>query len=64
MALLPSNHPENFSSDPSHLIKSQTETASNVLDKLWERMCNSRSKGRDAEGIGKFLRALYENCGE
>ncbi len=56
--------PENFSNDLSHLIKSQTETESNALDKLWERMCNSRSKGRDAQRIGKFLRALYENCGE
>ena len=56
--------PENFSNDPSHLIQSQTETESNVSNKLWERMCNSRSKGRDAQGIGKFLRALYENCAE
>ena len=56
--------PANFSNDPSHLIQSQTEAESNVLDKLWERMCNSRSKGRDAQGIGKFLRALYENCEE
>ena len=56
--------PLNFSNDPSHLIQSQTEAESNVLDKLWERMCNSRSKGRDAQGIGKFLRALYEHCEE
>ena len=56
--------PENFSNDPSHLIQSQTEAESNVSNKLWERMCNSRSKGRDAQGIGKFLRALYENCAE
>lgn len=56
--------PQNFSNDLSHLIQSQTEAEFNVLDKLWERMCNSRSKGRDAQGIGKFLRALYENCGE
>ena len=56
--------PKNFSNDLSHLIQSQTETESNVLDKLWERMCNSRSKGRDAQGIGKFLRALYDNCGQ
>ncbi len=55
--------PENFSNDLSHLIQSQMEAESNVLDKLWERMCNSRSKGRDAQGIGKFLRALYDNCG-
>ena len=55
---------ENFSNDPNHLIQSQTGAESNVLDKLWERMCNSRSKGRDAQGIGKFLRALYENCAE
>ena len=54
--------PENFSNDWSHLIQSQTEAESNVLDKLWERMCNSRRKGRDAGEIGKFLRALYENC--
>ncbi len=56
--------PENFSNDPSHLIQSQTEAESNVLNKVWERMCNSRSKGRDAQGVGKFLRALYENCAE
>ena len=55
--------PENFSKDLSHLIQTQTEAESNVLHKLWERMCNSRSEGRDAQGVGKFLRALYENCG-
>lgn len=55
---------ENFSNDLSHLIQSQTEAASNVLDKVWERMCNSRNKGRDAQGIGKFIRALYDNCEE
>ena len=55
--------PKNFSNDLSHLIQSQTEAESNVLDKLWERMCDSRRKGRDAQDIGKFLRALYENCG-
>ena len=56
--------PSNFSNDVSHLIQSQTEAESNVLPKLWERMCNSRSKSPDAQGIGKFLRALYENCGK
>ena len=56
--------PQNFSNDPSHLIQSQTEAESKVLSKLWERMCNSRSKARDAQGVGKFLRALYENCSE
>lgn len=56
--------PEDFSKDLSHLIQSQREVESNVLDKVWERMCNSRREGRDAQGIGKFLRALYENCGE
>ena len=55
--------PENFSNDLSHLIQSQTEAESNVLNKVWERMCNSRSKGRDAQDTGKFLRALYDNCG-
>lgn len=56
--------PEDFSKDLSHLIRSQTAVESNVLDKVWERMCNSRRKGHDAQDIGKFLRALYENCGE
>ena len=58
--------PDNFSNDPSHLIQSQTETESNVLDKLWERMCDSRSKshGDAQQDIGKFLRALYDNCGQ
>lgn len=56
--------PINFSKDLSHLIQSQTEVESNMLDKLWERMCNSRTKSRDAQGVGKFLRALHENCGE
>ena len=55
---------EDFSNDPSHLIQSPTEAEFNVLHKLWERMCNSRNKGRDAQGIGKFIRALYENCAE
>ncbi|RKU08033.1 hypothetical protein C6503_23940 [Candidatus Poribacteria bacterium] len=52
--------PKNFSNDPSHLIQSQRK--SNVLSKHWERMCSSGKTGRDAQGIGKFLRALYENC--
>ena len=52
--------PKNFSNDPSHLIQSQIE--SNVLSKHWERMCSSGKTGRDAQGIGKFVRALYENC--
>ena len=54
--------PQNFSKDLSHLIQSDRVTASDVLDKIWKRMCDSRKKGRDAQGIGKFLRALYENC--
>ena len=54
---------EDFSNDLSHLIHSQTEAESNVLDKIWKRMCNSRRKGRDAQDVGKFLRALYDNCG-
>ena len=56
--------PKNFSNDLSHLIQSQADAESNTLDKLWERMCDSRRKGKDALGMGKFFRALYENCGE
>jgi hypothetical protein len=57
---------ENFSTNVSHLIQSQTEAESNVLNKLWERMCDSRRKGHgDAQqNLGAFLRALYENCGK
>ena len=56
--------PEGFSKNVSNLIQSQSEKESNVLNKLWERMCDSRSKRRgDAQqNIGSFLRALYENC--
>lgn len=54
--------PKDFSNDLSHLIHSQTTAESDVLDKIWKRMCNSRRKGRDAQDIGKFLRALYDNC--
>lgn len=62
--------PESFSNDWSNLIQSQTETESkreaesNMLDKIWKRMCSSRAKGSDAKDIGRFLRVLYENCGE
>ena len=61
---------ENFSNDWSNLIQSQTKTESkreaesNMLDKIWKRMCSSRTKESDAKDIGKFLRALYENCRE
>ena len=57
---------ENFSTNVSHLIQSQTEAESDVLNKLWERMCDSRRKGHgDAQqNLGTFLRALYENCGK
>ena len=43
----------------SDLIK-QHEYAD--LDTLWEQMCEGKGKANDAEGIGKFLRALYQNC--
>ena len=56
--------PGNFSNDLSHLIRYQTAAESNVLDKIWERMCSSRRIGHDAKDSGKFLRALYENCGK
>ena len=55
---------ENFSNDWSNLIQSQTKTESNMLDKIWKHMCSSSTKESDAKGIGKFLRALYENCRE
>ena len=62
--------PEKISNDWSDLIQSQTKTESereaesNMLDKIWKRMCSSRTKGSDAKNIGRFLRALYENCKE
>ena len=57
---------DNFSKNVSHLIQSETEAESKVFNKLWERMCDSRRKGRgDAQqNIGTFIRALYENCGK
>ena len=59
--------PENFLKDLSHLIQSQAERTSDMLPKLWERMGDSRDSGKKAsdaqQGIGKFLRALYDNCG-
>ena len=54
--------PEDFSNDLSHLIHSQTEAESDLLDKIWKRMCESRRKGRDAQDVGKFLRVLYDSC--
>lgn len=48
----------------SNLMYPQKEENRNALHELWERMCNSRRKGRDAHGIGRFLRVLYENCAE
>ena len=34
------------------------------LSALWDLMCASNGKVSDAEGIGKFLSTLYENCGK
>ena len=33
------------------------------LHTLWSNMCASKAETDDADGIGKFLSALYQNCG-
>ncbi len=44
------------------LKKSKDFSESDWLNKLWERMCNSRRKNGYSQGVGKFLHALYHNC--
>ena len=50
----------NFESGRFSALIEQHEYAD--LDTLWEKMCEGKGKANDAEGIGKFLRALYQNC--
>jgi hypothetical protein len=34
-----------------------------ALSKLWERMSDARVKDNNADGVGRFARALYDTCG-
>lgn len=50
--------------DFSNLIQTTTEVTPKTLNKLWERMSDGRGADSNANGIGKFLSALYYNCME
>ncbi len=36
----------------------------NVLNKLWKYMCSAKVKDKEADGVGKFVNALYTQCGK
>ena len=56
---------ENFTLQTfSNLTRPQREAEPNALNEVWKRMCNSRRRERDVQGVGRFLKTLYENCEE
>ena len=52
------------SKDFSNLIQPRKKEEPNAFNKLWERMSDGRGEVRNAQGLGKFLSALYNNCSE
>jgi len=41
-----------------------TKEQPHAMSLLWERMSNAKVKDADATGTGRFVRALYDNCGK
>jgi hypothetical protein len=55
--------PQNFTlSDFSNLILPAGKGDPHALDKLWERMCDAKVKDPTANGVGRFIHALYREC--
>lgn len=46
-----------------NLLLPITKERPRALTELWEKMSNARIKDTNAEGVGRFIRALYDNCG-
>lgn len=48
----------------SNLTLLRPEEDEHALTRLWERMCAAKVKDKDANGVGRFMHALYRECGE
>lgn len=47
-----------------NLILPEGKEYRNALSKLWEYMCGAKVKDQTANGFGKFINALYTQCGK
>jgi hypothetical protein len=48
----------------TNLLLPETKKQKHALTELWERMSDAKVKDTKAEGVGLFVRALYDACGE
>jgi hypothetical protein len=56
--------PQNFNLDAfGNLLLPITKQRPRALTELWEKMSNAKVKDVNAQGVGLFIRALYDNCG-
>ena len=56
--------PQSFDLDAfGNLLLPITKERPRALTELWEKMSNAKVKDTKAEGLGRFIRALYDNCG-
>lgn len=57
-------NPSGFKTDQfSNLTLLRPKEDERAINRLWERMCAARVKDKDANGVGKFIHALYRECG-
>ncbi len=47
-----------------NLLQSEKKEPDNGLNNLWARMCSAKVKDPNAVGVGRFFRALYDECGK
>ncbi|MBI3650564.1 MAG: hypothetical protein HY231_05895 [Acidobacteria bacterium] len=52
------------SGDFDNLTLANPDSHAHALTRLWERVCNARVRDHDADGVGKFIHALYRECRE
>jgi hypothetical protein len=56
--------PERFNREEfANLLLPVTKEYPSALSDLWERMSNAKVKDTNAEGVGRFVHALYRECG-
>ena len=48
----------------ANLLLPITKEQPQAMSLLWERMSNAKVKDSNAAGTGRFVRALYDNCGK
>lgn len=56
-------HPQQFrTGDFTNLTIGRGTPSPNALSRLWERMCEAGVSDHNADGVGKFVHALYREC--